>query len=340
MDIGEDLSDIASNIGRRAVQGARAAGEYFGFAAPNMPREELAYGMNPRRAYFSAALTDLANFAGGGRLQGLGMQANQQQAQHQQRVQAQRAREEYNQQIADAAMANARRGRAGTSAMQNAQAMGLQPGTPEYEAYIRQVTTKPLVNMASDEVMKSMVDQLPGAYERARAAQESLYRYDMMEQLIPQLGNTGPGKNFMTNLRGGLKAIGFGGAAEFIEAVGQVTGVDLFSGDTGAAELFRALGTPAILEQAKELYPVSDRDLAFLTQMAPTLSVSDPNVLRQLINQGREGARGDIQYYDFLRGQLPTSPQAGPELPGFDPTPGSTMSDDEYQRRLQEALGR
>ncbi len=335
-NIGEITSDIAGAIGRATKRAGQTVADYAGLAPSGLAPEQEAHGMNPRRAYLSAAMLDLAQFGTTGQMRGMGQQVNRQQQQHIQAIKARQARERYNEMIGSAAMMNANRGAAGTQAMRNAAAMGLKPGTQAYNDYIRQVTTKPLVDMGS-EIQNQFMDQLPDAYTAASAAASTLARYDTMEKLIPRLGQTGPGKNAMTNFRGGLNALGMSGAANFIDALSEAAGADFFSGDQGAAEFFRALGTRDILSQAKKLYPVTDRDIRFLEQMAPMLSISDPDAMMDIIQQGREEANRDIEYYNYIQSNSP--PGAGARLPTIKPWTPRTADQEAQDARFRKALG-
>ncbi len=338
MALGDEISDVASFIGRQAGNIGRQIQNVTGFTDSGLAPEEEAFGMNPRRAYWSAALADLANFSNTGQMQGTGMQVNQQQQNWQENLRRRKVIEDYQRMNAMTGMMKAMQGPKGTTLERNLAAAGYTPGTPEYQEAMRKAMEKgPLVDMGQDW-QSQIMGQLPDAFQKASTAREDIGRYERMLELSQsgQLGNTGPGKNAMVNFKGFLNAMGMQGAANFIDGVGEIAGVDLFSGDQGAQEFYRALNTQDVIGKARELYPVSDRDMAFLMQMTPALNVADDDARNALIRGQMERANRDIQYYDFLKGRLDLPEGQGtiplPEIPTYD------FGDDDYSRRLEEAL--
>lgn len=130
--------------------------------------------------------------------------------------------------------------------------------------------------------------------------------------------------------------------------------MDFFSGDLGANELFRALSTGGVIEEASELYPVSDKDMGLLKEMVATLRINDKDTMQILINRGKEQAQIPINLYNTNRGYMDNAPeevrsvlptfQALPETPFLDtdsllPSDRIGIPDEEYYRDMRDLFG-
>lgn len=150
--------------------------------------------------------------------------------------QAQMDREVYKQNKADArALLSAQ-----TQAQRNARALGLEPGSPEYNDYIRQVTTKPLTSSttnvtvdqkAEDAFQKKIGEMLSDEIARVEPARRALSAIQYGRSLMPLLQNTGPATPFIAN----LASLGrqFGADEEWLGSLTQKYG-----GDFRAAQAF------------------------------------------------------------------------------------------------------
>jgi len=358
-NIGEELSELpvkAANLAKR-VPGmlgrlpgrmSSAAKPIFGLESSGLSPEEEAFGMNPRRAYWSSALADLGSVVGGQGDPNTRMQTNQIQTQHQQQLKANEFMENYRSQMAMASLLNARKSKSTiTKEQQNAAAMGLEPGSPEYAEYIRQVTTKPLVSMGGDvsaEFYSDIASRLPDARAEATKSQLDLSRFQVMETLIPHLGETGVGKELMVSFRSSLNQFGMADSANFIDALGEAAGIDVFDGDQGVQELFRALSSQDVIGRAKELYPVSNSDINLLREMVASLKINDKDAMRVLIDRGKQQAQIPIDRFNEYRGYMKNAPGEGfPEIPPLNDVPWLDSSgvtpDDDYDELRTRMLG-
>jgi hypothetical protein len=198
-------------------------------------------------------------------------------------------------------------------------AMGLTPGTPEYQAAAKELAAKSgqTINMGND-FRQGIAGNIMDVRTEAVEASNRLASYDAMEEILPYLGKTGVGKESMTSFRSFMNQFGMGSAAGALDAVMETAGIDLLSGDQGAQELFRALSNEEVVEKARLLAPVSDSDRSFLREMAATLATGDPEAAKVLIERGRRKQRGVIDKYNWMRGQLPEGVPLPPEV-GVDP---------------------
>jgi hypothetical protein len=316
MPIGE-LPGRISNFAGRVKEGAKNT---FGMNPSGLSPEQEAFGMNPRRAYWSAALGDLANVTMGQPFQNRGMQVNAAQQQHMQALEQQKQQEELKREALRIQELNALKERQGQDPTIIREARELYPNDPEAQRqYVENYRNRaPMQVNISDknqgQYIGDMLKNVPESYEAAISAADEISRYDTMEQLIPYIGTTGNTKEFMVNLRGGLNSLGLGRVADFMGALGEAAGVDFFSGDQGAAELFRALSRNDVLNRARELYPVSDRDIAFLQETAVTLKMSDPEAMTSMLKRNRQAAQRRIDFYNWQRQTL-SGYQGIPPLP-------------------------
>lgn len=331
-------------------------GQFFGMDAGDVPKDEQAFGMNPRRAYWTFALQDLASIAsthGGatGEMSSKAMEANAYQQKYQQAVMQQKQNQLYQQQIAQAALLNAWKTKdSSTTAMRNAEAMGLVPGTPEYSDFIRQASLRPLVDQSDktqNQYYEDMLKHVPEVRDRAANAADGMSRVDAMEKLIPLLGRTGPGKDMMVGVKGFFNQVGMSWVPDFIDSMAQTAGSEaVFTGQQGAQELFRALGGDAVLAKAKELYPVSNADINFLKEINATLALNDPQAMMALLGGRRNSLQRDLDTYEWYRSALekfegvPPLPPIKPyQMKGTDvPQTRKTTLSPEKQKRLDELL--
>ncbi len=156
--------------------------------------------------------------------------------------------------------------------MRNAAALGFEPGTEEYESYVRDVTLKPLVNIGGQETERQkkyggsigtyygeLYTSLQGASREGRKQSANL---DRLDQLLDQT-ETGFGREFI------LKALKLGETLGF-ETAGIETGVA--PGEAAMAlsnEMALQLRNPA--GGAGMPGQLSDKDREFLVSMVPGL---------------------------------------------------------------------
>lgn len=335
--MGNFIQGAARGTKNAAGQLATGLKEGFGFEESNVPDDEQLYGINPRRAYWANALADFSNMAQGHPFQGMAMQGKANQQRFQQQMKQQKIAEELKRQQLGIGMLNAMKNK-DPSIIQEAKK--LYPNDPDKQRkYVEDYRKKAgvQVNMGQewkDKLMSNIMEVRPEAVR----AQQDVRRYDAMLELIPSLGRTGPGAEAMTTFRGFLDQMGMNELAGSINAVSQVAGVDFFSGDQGARELFRALSNQDIVGRARELYPVSDSDIRILKQTAATLSgQSDPKALEALIREQKQERTSTLQYYDWMRSMMP---EGVTPPPGIDQEGGMDLRGVGSQREELEALRR
>jgi hypothetical protein len=283
-------------------------------------------------------------------MQGLGMQVNQAQQQHVQQRQADAINNEYKSAIAQAQLMNAMKppkGEAATSLQKEAE--GMFPDDPAKQAeWIQSVRAKSPNSVSIDfaqagpkQFLEGLLKDYPTVYNAATQAQDDISRFDAMDALIPSLGNTGNAKEWATNLRSGLNSVGMGNVGGFLDALTEASGGDLFSGDQGAAELFRALSNQDVLARAKELYPVSNRDIDFLKEMSVTMkTMSDPQAMRTMLQNRRQKSQRAIDQYNWYKKSL--EPLGLPPMPEIVPYNTGRITDqqvsDEADRQEAEIV--
>lgn len=323
----------------------RGAQSFFGFEDSGLEKEQELYGINPRRAYWSAALADLANVAGGGQYQNQAGQTNAAQQQWQEQLRQQKMLEDLKRQQMGISYLNATK-TDDPSIVREAEFMFPDDSAKQRE-YIQQYRDKPSTqfNIGEDfqtSILKGMFEMRPEVVQ----AEHDIRRYGAMKDLIPNLGNTGTGAEGMTSFRGFLSQAGMEEWAGFINTIGKAVGVEVFSGEPGARELFRALSNQDVVGRAKELYPVSDSDIRILKQMAATLSgSSDPRVLESLIDEELSKRQSVLGQYDFYKQMLEAQgitmpPTPGPgsmNLHGLDVDQGLQQEIDTLRQELKDA---
>lgn len=297
------VGDFAIDTGKQV---GGAAADYFGFTDSGLDKADELYGINPRRAYWSNALLDLAGVSMGQAPQGLAQQSAAAQQQHIQQRQQQQMNNRARQQ---ALMINAMNAMKDSDPQIVRTAKRLYPGDKgAQDRFILDYYEKrggPLVDMGSD-FNERIIDQVFELAPEAEAAQFQIGRLEAMKSLIPALGKTGTGAEAITNMRGFFNAIGGTQWYDFLSSVANLAGLDLDSGDLGARELFRALGNVEIIGQASELYPVSNSDINLLKQSFASLSgQSDPKAMEALIQQEIEKRNMIIDRYDYARSLVP-----------------------------------
>lgn len=296
--------NTAGRIGNELKEG-------FGFGESEIPEEEQLYGINPRRAYWANVMADFSNMAMGQPYQNSAMQGQANQKLFQNKMKQQKQQNAIQ-------MMNAMKQKDQTPNIVR-EAKFMHPDDPEAQRkFIEDYRKKSgvQVNMGQEWQDRIMGDILDTRGEAVKANRD-IRRYDAMLELIPSLGNTGGGAEAMTTFRSTLEQFGLGELSGAIDAVGKAAGIDVFSGDQGARELFRALSNQDIVGRARELYPVSNSDIQLLKQMTATLSgQSDPKALEALIKEQRNDREQTIQHYEWMRGLLPEEIPAPPPVQG------------------------
>lgn len=320
MPLGELPGRLSDFIGATK----RSTKHALGLDPSGLEPDDEAFGMNPRRAYWAAALQDLSSMTMGQPMQGLGMQVNQAQAQHVQQRRSDAINNEYKSAIAQAQLMNAMKPAKGEGTPSIIrEARELYPDDPdrqrEYvEAYRAKAPNSVSIDFADSgpkEYLQGLLKDVPAVHQAATQAADEIARYDAMDALIPQLGNTGNAKEWAMNLRSGLTSLGMGHIGGFLDALSEAAGGDIFTGDQGAAELFRALSNQDVLDRAKELYPVSNTDIQFLKEMSVTMkTMSDPEAMRSMLGNRRRQSQRAIDQYNWHR-------QALQQIPGLPPLP-------------------
>ncbi len=152
-----------------------------------------------------------------------------------------------------------------TALMQNLQAAGLQPGTPEYRDAIIKSETKPLVNMPAQEkeydkeLGKSLAKEMVESQKSGANAQRDLANLEVMQQALSD-------PNLYTG-SGGQAVQGLKKAAQTLFGV-SVKGV-------ASGELAQNLANEIAVNNKDKLPgPMSNADREFLVDMAPTISKS------------------------------------------------------------------
>lgn len=356
----QKIPGLIGQLPGRLSSGAKGVASGYKRITGNYPsglsKEEELYGMNPRQAYWSASLSDMASVIAQQGNPGKRFEIMEAQQRHTQNLRQAQELKKYREQMAKAALLNATkpRGSDWTGHMKDATAIlgADKVYSPEWQELVRKLSMTPAMqfNMGpkvGTEFYQDVLSNIPDARADARKAQTDITRYKVMESLIPHMGATGLGKDMMTSFRSALNQFGMNEYAEFMDAVGEAAGIDFFSGDQGVTELFRALGTEDIIGQAKQLYPVSNSDINLLREMVASLRINDKDTLRVLIQSGLNKAQIPIDRFNELRGYITNSPQeirdALPPIPGLPALPfldiKGVVPDDEYERERALMLG-
>lgn len=159
-----------------------------------------------------------------------------------------------------------------SAAMKNAEAMGLKPGTPGYDQYLRDVTLKPLVNFGGQETERQKKyggsigtyygELFTGLQGAAREGRKQSANLDRLDQLLDQT-ETGFGQEFILKAKKLGETLGF-------ETAGIGT-------DVAPAEAAMALSNEMALQLRNPAGgagmpgSLSDKDREFLVSMVPGL---------------------------------------------------------------------
>ncbi len=168
-----------------------------------------------------------------------------------------------------------------TGPMKNALAMGLEPGTPEFNEFVKKAVTRPLSVTQIDartppeerEEMKAYGKGIGGAaaenynriQESARTATTRIGNMDQVNVLL-DMAYTGAFGETALGLVKGLNALNMSGLADFIGGG---------STSMGPAEAGQAISRKMALEGRKDMPgPMSDKDREFLVGMNPNLGMT------------------------------------------------------------------
>ena len=306
------IGELPGRIGNFIDTAGQRIKEVAGYTPSGLAPEDELYGINPRRAYWSNALIDLAGVTMGQAPQGLAQNAAAQQQLHVQQRQQDAYDSEVKAMIAEAQLRNAMKPPKGSEKTPlQKEAEGMFPNDPQRQSdWIQEVRRKSGIEINTGDKRQnahfdSMLKAVPEVHAAAIGAADEIARYNTMEDLIPYLGNTGNTKEFMVNMKSGLNALGMQGVTGFIDTLSEAAGVDFFSGDQGATELFRALTNQDVLDRARELYPVSNTDLQFLKEITATLkTMSDPEAMISMIGNRRARSQRTLDQYNWYRNSL------------------------------------
>ena len=146
-----------------------------------------------------------------------------------------------------------------TSAMKNAEAQGLVPGSPEYNAFIAKSGSGVTINTGDKKGGEATVSTITDLAKTATSARQTLARVDQMTGLLDSGVATGFGQETIT----GFKRIG-----QFFNPnykVKEVAGAEAFIGNANAmiGPLVKQLGSNP-----------TDKDLKFFVTASPTLGKS------------------------------------------------------------------
>ena len=146
-----------------------------------------------------------------------------------------------------------------TSAMKNAEAQGLVPGSAEYNAFIAKSGSGVTVNTGDKKGGEATVTAITDLTKTANSARQTLARVDQMTALLDSGVSTGFGQETIT----GLKRVGQFFNPEY--KVKEVAGAEAFIGNANAmiGPLVKQLGSNP-----------TDKDLRFFVTASPTLGKS------------------------------------------------------------------
>lgn len=214
-----------------------------------------------------------------------------------------------------------------TSAMQNLEAAGIRPGTPEYQQALRDYVNKPQTNINMPQ-METKYDQTLGeelakefvnANRTAATAQRDIANLDVMKQALadPNL-YTGAGGAFIQSVKKGAETL-FGVPVK----------------GTSSGEVMQNLANEiAVSNKDKLPGPMSDADRQFLVDMAPNLSKT-PEGNRLIIGLGMEHKRWQIARAEAARAY------AGKNHGRLDSNYWATVGDldAQYEQKFNTLLG-
>jgi hypothetical protein len=146
-----------------------------------------------------------------------------------------------------------------TSAMKNAEAQGLVPGSAEYNAFIAKSGSGVTINTGDKKGGEATVSTITDLAQTATSARQTLARVDQMTGLLDSGVATGFGQETIT----GLKRVG-----QFFNPdykVKEIAGAEAFVGNANAmiGPLVKQLGSNP-----------TDKDLMFFVTASPTLGKS------------------------------------------------------------------
>ena len=146
-----------------------------------------------------------------------------------------------------------------TSAMKNAEAQGLVPGTAEYNAFIDKSSSGITVNTGDKKGGEAIVSSLLTLSEKATSSRDTMARVDQMIGLLDAGVQTGFGEETFTGFR----------------KLGQVFNPDYKVKEVAGAEAFTANANAMIGPLVKQLGSnPTDKDLNFFVTASPTLGKS------------------------------------------------------------------
>jgi hypothetical protein len=159
-----------------------------------------------------------------------------------------------------------------TSLMQNAEAAGFQPGTQEYQSFMRDAINKPMtqINLPSDKretkfqenMGKYMADEYSGIQKSGREAHTNIARLQRAKALVQRV-NTGALKPTGIAIKRVIKDLGYD-----LENLG-------FKDDVGVAEALKAVSTDLTMDTVQRTKgAVSNKEMDLFAQVAPQLSNS------------------------------------------------------------------
>lgn len=298
------MGRLGNRMGSLPGRLASAGKTLMGFEPSGLTKRQELTGINPRRQYWANALADLSNVAGGGRYQNMAGQGRTAQTQHMEQLKQQETVNKFREQQLMISMMNAKKKPDDrTTQMRNTEALGNKPGSTEYYTQLKALLKKgPLVTMG-EKWQTKLNEDYPELYTNARNAQTDMDRLDAMDKLVASVGNFGKGKEFMTDLGSFLEQYELDDLKFAIDQAGEILGINFWSGDQDAAELFAAFANASVLGDLKKVGPpVSDKDIKFIQNLKASLtSTSSVEGQRALIKAQRKSAGIPLEVYDSIR---------------------------------------
>jgi hypothetical protein len=159
-----------------------------------------------------------------------------------------------------------------TSLMQNAEAAGFQPGTPEYQSFLRDAVNKPAtqINLPGEkretkfqEKMGTvMAEEYSGIQTAGRESHTNIARLQRAKALVQRV-NTGAMKPTGVAIKRVIKDLGYD-----LESLG-------FKDDVGLAEALKAVSVDLTMDTVQRTKgAVSNKEMELFAQVAPQLSTS------------------------------------------------------------------
>ena len=323
MPLGELPGRLASGIGKAA----KGVGGFMGFNDSMLNDQQKEYqaqtGMNPRREMWAAALSNLGQVGKGGGPGTAAMQMKHQQQQMMERQKQQQLLNQQKQHTLETQRLNAEKTPDSRTPYQK-EADELFPGDQAAQSqWIKATREKasthvnnPIQDKGQVEMNKMLIKEIPAMRETASASADALARNQTLMSLVDHLGNTGTGKSAMTSAKTFFNTVGAGGAIDWVDAIGEAANIDIWSGETGAIELARALNNDEILTKAQSMKGnLSNKDLNFLRESADILSMSDPNAMKALIESRIAPHQRNLDYYNQTATYLGSQFEGAPSIP-------------------------